>query len=364
MPRVTFSSVVLITLVACSSTATGVGNPSPPPPPPAPAPPPSPPPPPPPPPPSPAEYHTPNSYLVWDTGVLIVHDSARNRDILVRGDFPLGAPQPLPVVLISPSGDVQPDGHVQDEAWGITLASAGFAVIHLSAPDIASAAYCSDFQVPPAECEPSDFNRQVAVGGTLAAIWIARPRDASAVLDQLGFVANQIGVQLDQSRVAVAGWSGGAYTVMMLAGARVDISPSVTGVSTSDRRFVAYLANSPIGIGRGGLTGTSWEGITKPVLTQTGANDIASFSGPADRRNVYFLMPPGDKYEAYFASPQATHVTFGLTAFGDAALGVFIGRDGVAFFDAYVRGLPAARIWLSTNQLGIWSAGIGQMSAK
>jgi hypothetical protein len=36
----------------------------------------------------------------------------------------------------------------------------------------------------------------------------------------------------------------------------------------------------------------------------------------------------------------------------------------VAFFDAYLRGLAAARTWLTSNQLGIWSASIGQMSAN
>lgn len=183
------------------------------------------------------------------------------------------------------------------------------------------------------------------------------------MLDQLGFVASQIGVKLDQSRVAVAGWSGGAHTVMPLAGARVDLSPSVRGVSAADPRFTAYLAVSPQGIDRLGLTSSSWNGITKPVLTQTGANDFAVNQTPVSRREPYSFMPPGDKYEAFFASSQATHFAFGLEDSGNA-LTVFIGRNGVAFFDAYVRGLPAARAGLTSNQLGIWSAGIGQMSSK
>ena len=292
----------------------------------------------------------------------MVHDTERNRDILIRVDLPQGAPQPLPVVIFSPPSSFNLTGHLGNRSWGTTLASAGFVVIHLNTPGIEGNAICTEFQVPAAECEGSDFNRQVSEGGTLNAIWIARPRDASVVLDQLAFVAGQIGVQLDPSRVAVAGWSGGAHTVMLLAGARVDISPSITGVSVPDPRFVAYLANSPQGIDTFGFNHNSWNGITKPVLIQTGSNDIAN-STSISRRDPYQFMPAGDKYEAFFTSSMATHFAFGLEDFGNP-LTIFIGRNGVAFLDSHVRGLPAARAWLTTNQLGIWSAGIGQMSAK
>jgi hypothetical protein len=287
-----------------------------------------------------------------------IRDTARNRDLLVRVDIPQGAPQPLPVVLFAPSNPVNqpnpanPDGHLGDRTWGNTLASAGFVVIHLNSPETAAAAYCVELQVPPAECEGGDFTRHPSAGGTLHSIWIAQPRDASTVLDQLAYVGSQIGVQLDASRVAAAGRLGGAHTVMLLGGARVDISPSVRGFSAPDQRFAAHLVILPQVSGQLGFSATSWTGITKPVLMQTYYNS-----------ETYAFMPPGDKYQAFFTSSQATIPAFTLEDSGNP-LTVFIGRNGVAFFDAYLRGLPAARTWLTTNQLAIWSAGIGQMSAK
>ena len=297
------------------------------------------------------------------SAVLAVRDTAHNRDVLVRVDFPSGAPQPLPVVLFSPGGGINPNGHEGNPSWGNTLATAGFAVIRLNAADIAHGTYCAEFQVPAAECEGVDFSQEVADGGSLPAVMIARPRDASAVLDQLGLIANQIGVALDPSRVAMAGYSSGAHTAMVTAGARVDLSPTVRGISLADPRFLAYLALSPQGIGRLGFNVSSWEGITKPVLTQTGSNDYAVNQTPDTRQHPYTFMPPGDKYQAFFISPEATHFTFSLEN-SSSYLTNFIGRNAVAFFDAYLRGLPAARAWLTTNQLGIWSASIGQMSAK
>ena len=298
---------------------------------------------------------------------LAVHDTAQNRNILLRVDFPSGAPQPLPVVVFAPAGGTitgaNPNGHEQNQPWGRTLASAGFAVIVLNAADIAPGTYCGEFQIPPAECEGTDFNQEVADGGTLPAGFIARARDASALLNQLGLIANQIGVALDPSRVAMAGYSAGAHTVMVLAGARVDLSPTVRGVSLADPRFVAYLAVSPQGVGRFGFNPSSWEGLTRPVMTETGSNDYAANQTPITRQQPYAYMPPGDKYQAFFSSSDATHYGFSL---GDVSsmLPVFIGRSAVAFLDAYVRSLPAARIWLTTNQLAIWSDGVGQMSAK
>jgi hypothetical protein len=288
---------------------------------------------------------------VENLAAIAIRDTARNRDILIRADLPQGAPQPLPVVLFAPPNPANPDGHLGDRSWGNTLASAGFVVIHLNAPETAAAAYCVELQVPPAECEGVDFTTQPSAGGTLHSIWIALPRDASTVLDQLAYVGSQIGVQLDASRVAVAGRSGGAHTVMLLAGARVDISPSVRGVSAPDQRFAAHLVILPHVSGQLGFSATSWTGITKPVLMQTYYNS-----------ETYAFMPPGDKYQAFFTSSQAP-LAFTLEDPGNP-LTVFIGRTGVAFFDAYLRGLPAARTWLTTNQLAIWSAGIGQMSAK
>ena len=78
-------------------------------------------------------------------------------------------------------------------------------------------------------------------------------------------------------------------------------------------------------------------------------------------REPYDLMSPGNKYLAFFSSLNIDHAALGLQA-GD--FDQIIAANGVAFFDAYVRGRAEAKEWLTTNQLARGTKGVGQISTK
>ena len=144
----------------------------------------------------------------------------------------------------------------------------------------------------------------------------------------------------------------------------MDISPTVTGVSLRDSRFLAFLANSPPGAaGNTGFTSASFATITQPLLMQSGSNDFVNEQTPATRQAVFSGMAAGDKYLAFYNSADATHVAFDVEN-APASLQSYIGRVGIAFFDTYLRGSASARSWLTTNQLLGWSSGVGSVATK
>jgi len=204
----------------------------------------------------------------------------------------------------------------------------------------------------------------VSAGGTLVMPMYTRPRDASAILDRIGTIATQIGVAIDPANVAVLGHSGGAHAVMALAGAVIDVSPSVHAMPSRDARFKAYVANSPQGLGRMGLTATSWAAITVPMMIQTGRNDGTSTSPPpADRR----VRPP-DRPRRVPALPRPRELDpRGVRARarpGITGNELTLASTAVAFLDAYVLKRPEAVAWLATDALNQATGGRSTLSRK
>src|SRR5438477_10680557 len=140
--------------------------------------------------------------------------------------------------------------------------------------------------------------------------WEARPRDVALVLDSLERLQEHVPAlrgHLDAGSVGVAGHSFGAYTTLLLAGAR----PRVHGHlrDFSEPRARAFVALSPPGNGSRGLGAQSWEWVRRPVLCVTGTRD-AGLSGepPAWREESYGSMPAGAK--ALAVGDAAEHFTF------------------------------------------------------
>jgi len=288
-----------------------------------------------------------------------------DRDVPILIRYPIGTPAPLPVVLWSHGGGYNNNGHHRQEVWGETLARFGYAVIHMSHTDDEAGAHGFALGIPRDDCEGEDLqNGEPSEGGTLISLWYDRPRDASAVLDDLGNIETHFRLDLDDRRVAVGGFSGGAFTVMALAGALADFSPSVLAVSSADPRFRAFLANSPQGVDRLGMTETSWDGIAAPVLVQTGFNDNAGQEEARDRLDPYRHMPPADKYLQYLDSPEAQHPVFGLDEDGSRPLRFYVANAGVAFFDAHLLDRPEAQAWLESNPLDGLSGAISTIDWK
>jgi predicted dienelactone hydrolase len=310
-------------------------------------------------------YKSPNTYQVAVFDNYTVRDATRNRNIPILIRYPRSAPSPLPVILWSHGGGANPDGQKSYNEWGDALAAAGYAVIHMAHVDDKYDAHCAVLGIPASECEPVDFTKEVSEGGTLGVLWYNRPRDASAVVNDFAGIENASGLKFDRNRIASAGHSGGAHTVMNLAGAFVDFSPSVRNVQSFDRRFSAFLACSPQGIGRLGMTATSWNNISVPVMVETGAADNAANENAADRLDPFKHMPRPDKYLTYLDSPNANHGTFGLNPnTGDVTLEPYVSAAGLAFFDAYLRNLSAARTWLTSNKISAWSRGVATITVK
>ncbi|MBI5081645.1 MAG: hypothetical protein HZB17_10130 [Chloroflexi bacterium] len=314
--------------------------------------------------PAPNEYRTPNTYAIKVFDNYIVSDAKRNRKFSILIRYPVGAPNPLPLIVFSHGGGPNNNGHRLYNEWGETFARAGYGVIHMAHAESNYDAHCTPLKIPASECEASDFKKEVSAGGTLSAAVYDRPRDASAVLDDLDNIERAANLKFDRARTGIAGHSGGTVAVMSNAGAILDVSPSIHNLSSVDSRFKAFLANSPQGIGYLGMTATSWDKISVPVMIATGAADTSDGEQAKDRLDPFKFMPPGDKYQLYVDSKQATHGTFGLNPDGTLELEPYVAVNGIAFFDAYLRGLPEAKAWLNSDNMKLWSKGVATITTK
>ena len=310
------------------------------------------------------EYKTPNEYPVGVLQNYTVRDAKRNRSFQILVRYPIGAPSPLPLVVFSHGGGFNNAGHKAYAEWGIVLARAGYAVIHIAHAENVFDAHCAVLKIPASECELNDFRKEVSEGGSLFVLWYDRPRDASAVLDDLDNIERAANVKFDRNRIGAAGHSGGSNTVMSLSGALLDVSPSVHNLFSGDARFKAFLNNSPQGIGHVGMTKDSWDKITAPVMIATGARDISEGEQAIARLDAFKAMRGPDKYLLYLDSPGANHSTFGLGDDGTAELMPLVAINGIAFFDAYLRGYPEAKTWLNSDGMNRWSKGIAKITAK
>lgn len=298
---------------------------------------------------APQKYTYPN-YPIEKVEMKIRDESRNGRVIPLVIRYPIGAQEPLPVILFSHGGGPDKDGSPGYVQWGETFAHAGYVTInisHMENLDVTYDDHCVPLGIPADECEKEDFNAEVAEGGTIGILWYDRPRDASAVVNQLAGVEQRIGLDVDENRIGIAGHSGGAHTVMSLAGAAVDVSPSVHNVTYTDSRVRAYLALSPLGVGRLGFTENSWSNISVPVMIQTGQSDGTLNETPESRLDPFKGLPGPDHYLLYIDAPSATHATFGMNF--DTPIENFsedIVPAALAFFECYLSGADSACAWL------------------
>jgi predicted dienelactone hydrolase len=138
--------------------------------------------------------------------------------------------------------------------------------------------------------------------------WRNRVRDMTVIIDKLDRIEEsypELKGKIDRSKIGAAGHSYGAFTAMLLGGARA------RGTSYADRRVKAIVAMSPQGPSETlGLTEESWKDVTVPALFMTGTNDrgIAESETPEWRRRAYELSPAGDKWLVVFEG--GSHATF------------------------------------------------------
>ncbi len=155
---------------------------------------------------------------------------------------------------------------------------------------------------------------------------LERPRDVSFALDR-ALEWNRKHPQLEgrmvPDRIAVLGHSFGAYTTLVVCGARPildHLDPPVApgkGLAgdLSDPRVTIGVAMSPQGLGTSRFGRESYKTIDRPLLCFSGTKDKQfghdGTSQPAARRlEAFELMPPGDKYFVWL--DQADHMSFAL----------------------------------------------------
>lgn len=243
-------------------------------------------------------------------------------------------------------------------------AAHGYVSIHLTHPgsDTSLLTRPRD-QIPPA----------LRTAASDPAILTSRPRQVAAVIDAFADLERQIPAlagHLDPQRIAVAGHSYGAYTTLMVAGAKIDL-PGQADTVLSDPRPRCFLALSPQGTGPA-FDQQAWDSIARPVLVMTGSLDeqpkmlarAGTTQGGAWRSEPFTLMAPGDKWLAWIEG--ARHPTFsggaGAMLSGEAQPDpqqfAWVQAMTLAFLDAYLRDDGRAKRWLADDAALVYAPAV------
>ncbi|OJY35955.1 MAG: hypothetical protein BGP06_19140 [Rhizobiales bacterium 65-9] len=181
--------------------------------------------------------------------------------------------------------------------------------------------------------------------------WLARVALTAVVMDALeDIIAATVGRQAKPVLCAVAGHSFGAYTAQLLAGAEIDLPDGQTG-RFRDPRFAAALLLSAQGRDQQGLRDGSWKAVNVPMLNVTGTLDRGAKGGDWRWKSEPFeLSPAGGKY--LLVIDEADHFLGGFAPNAGQrripAQQEAVKQATLAFFDAHIRGVPAALDWLNS----------------
>lgn len=177
-----------------------------------------------------------------------------------------------------------------------------------------------------------------------------RVQDISAVIDQLEtWVADnqhELRSMADLKHVGMSGHSFGALTTQLTSGETL----SRLGRG-ADPRIRAAIPMSPSAPPLGNAENYFGK-VSIPWLLMTGTNDVASIGGATleTRLAVYPALPPGHKYELVLNKAEHSAFTEGALPGDRQARNPNHHRVilalSTAFWDAYLKGDPAAQAWL------------------
>ena len=248
--------------------------------------------------------------------VAAVFDASRNREIAYTLYYPEDFTGTAPVLLFSHGGLGSADGHTRLGHLGSGWAAGGYVAIHVN-------------HLP---SNPGIPHR------------VDRPLDVSFVLDaleagELPLPAEFAGT-LDLGAFGHGGHSFGAYTSMALAGG---IYPPFQDFR--DPRIVAIAPLSPQGADQFGAfddgpTDNTWAGITLPVFSFVGGDEIdTNVLGTIEQegwRRVPFDRFPAFDDKLLAILPDTDHGEMGDQ--GDATTQAYLAAQTRRFFDVYLRG--------------------------
>lgn len=277
--------------------------------------------------------------------------------------YPSQLDGPVPVIVFSHGLGGSRSGYA---FLGDTWAAHGYVSIHLTHPG-------SDTSLITSGKSAAGIMQDIRSATKDPKILLGRPHQISTVIDGLPDIERQIPAlagRLDGKRIAVAGHSYGAYTTMMVAGAKLDL-PAKPDTTAADPRPLCFLAFSPMGPGPG-FDEHAWEGITRPLLMMTGSLDdqpkfLVDPGAVRDgrwRASCFPLLAPGDKWLVWIEG--ARHSTFSAGA-GNRLSGeavpdprhfAWIQTMSLAYFDAHLRADPAASRWLSQDAAQLYAPSV------
>jgi predicted dienelactone hydrolase len=299
-------------------------------------------------------------HTVTEVPDIVLHDAKRDKVLHVRIFYP-NEPGAYPVIVFSHGA-----GGSQSCCEALTRHWATYGYVTLQPTH-------DDSTVERRNAGEEDINFLKAVREALKkpALWRSRPLDISFVLDSLpGFekrVPALVG-KMDAEHIGVGGHSMGAFTADAIAGALVDL-PGHPATNFGDRRVKAVLLLSPQGPGEFGLTDHSWDRLALPLLSMTGSLDLgAGNQGPDWKKIPFERSQPGGKYHVFIQG--ASHMSFitaktspGRAAQGDSILG-YTNCASLAFWDAYLKADPAAKIYLQSDALPEFSHSVVKLSRR
>ena len=263
-----------------------------------------------------------------------LHDALRNKDLEISIEYPTRG-GPFPVIVFSPGYGGSSSGY---EPLASYWTSNGYVVIRPSHADAGALrelmrdpireAYqqrpeAQQQQQPrrrrqqptqnqPATPPPFRPNPAEAIWEKeREPQWRDRVADVKLVLDSLTDLPTrfpELQGKIDRNQIGVAGHSYGAFTAMLIAGARTFGNPPL---QLSDPRVKAMIAMSPQGVATNrGLTTQSWTDVRIPAIYMTGTQDrgAAENEDANWRKQAFDYSPAGDKY--FVLIEGARHSTF------------------------------------------------------
>ncbi len=200
--------------------------------------------------------------------------------------------------------------------------------------------------------------------------WRNRARDVSFVIDSLDEIERSVpgaAGKMDRAHIGAGGHSFGALTTELLGGLTFTPAGAEKPESLADRRISALLVLSGAGPRQHGITESSWENITAPLMLMTGTRDMGVGGlNPEMRIKPYELVHSVHKYAIVL--DRGSHMTFtGMPAKAGtepAVLFETVEVASTAFWDAYLKSSEGAETYLHSPSLVDFSGGKAKLSTE
>ena len=255
----------------------------------------------------------------------LLHDAQRNKDVDVAIEYPTRG-GPFPVIIVSHGYGSSNRAY---ESLVANWTGHGYVVIrpaHADAGALRETARAMAASAPPEERQNRRGRRSNENASQPPVFrptadeeiwdkqrepqWRDRARDISLIIDSLPGLEDkfpELKGKMDHNKIGLAGHAYGAFTALLVAGARVGNPPLQLG----DSRVTAVLAMSPEGVSANrGLTAESFRDVKVPVMFMTGSRDVGATETetPQWRKTAFENSPAGDKY--FVLIEGARHSTF------------------------------------------------------